>query len=72
MSSAGDDSDDDTPQLSTHALQALQEFYAEQAASISNEQGESSGKDMPQEDWVKTKVCTHVHTGQFKDSFASF
>ena len=53
MSLALEESDDDAPQLSAHARQALQEFYQEQAASASQEQDESRGKDMPQEDWVK-------------------
>ena len=43
-----DDSDDDQPQLSAHALAALQEFYAEQAAENDN-----TSHEMPKEDWVR-------------------
>ena len=49
MSSTLHDSDDDTPQLSAHALQALQEFYAEHAA---RNEDDGTTKDMPTEDWV--------------------
>ena len=43
FSSNMSDSDDDTPQLSAHALAALKEFYAEQQQTDENEQ---------KEDWV--------------------
>lgn len=49
------DSDDDTPQLSSHALAALQEFYTEQEAARQlmqqAEQGDATAT-MVQEDWV--------------------
>ncbi len=43
--------DTDVPQLSAHALQALQEFYAEQAAEPT-ETDQGGAKEMPREDWV--------------------
>ena len=51
MSSTLHDSDDDTPQLSAHALQALQEFYAEHAA---RDHEDATANEMPTEDWVMT------------------
>ena len=50
MSATVHDSDDDTPQLSAHALQALQEFYAEHAA---RDQDDATANEMPTEDWVR-------------------
>ncbi len=53
-----DDSDDDQPQLSAHALAALQEFYAEQAA-----QNDNTSQEMPKEDWVR-RLLFSSQTGQ--------
>lgn len=51
-----EDSDDEVPQLSAHALAALQEFYAErlQTASKNTDQDESGDKERVdvEEDWV--------------------
>ena len=61
-----DSSDDEAPQLSAHALAALQEFYAEQADKAQEEQeameaGQAAKTGIIQEDWVrlkkKSKAC---------------
>lgn len=53
------ESDDDTPQLSAHALAALQEFYNEQKEKeeqlqIAQEKGDVKHLDLG-EDWVSSK-----------------
>ena len=45
---AGEDDDEDRPELSAHALAALQEFYAEQQAAL-----EDGGATSISEDWVR-------------------
>ena len=50
------DSDDDVPQLSAHALAALQEFYTEQKQAEDNMAALQLGQtkaEMPEEDWVR-------------------
>ena len=62
------DSDEDTPQLSAHALAALQEFYQEQAAIEQNlTEAESGNVDnfKPQENWVYTDLQTKSATSAF-------
>ena len=52
MSNRNEDSDDDEPRLSAHALAALQEFYAEQQLKeeqVSSEESQNAGID---ENWV--------------------
>ena len=51
-----DESDDDTPQLSAHALQALQEFYTEQSSHATEDGENSTMKEMPTEDWVSFNI----------------
>ena len=51
------DSDDDTPQLSAHALAALQEFYTDrlvQEQQTAARKVTGAGPVEIQEDWVKT------------------
>ncbi len=56
--SCSDLSDDDCPQLSGHALAALQEFYQEQKTIEVNESSSENTKNF-QENWV----CTSKSTG---------
>ena len=60
-----DSDDDDPPQLSAHALAALQEFYAEQSAKSNEEHqameaGGASKTGIIQEDWVSVAVLPQV------------
>ena len=48
------DSDDDLPQLSAHALAALQEFYNEEKQK--QEKVASEGNTDVEEDWVKSNL----------------
>lgn len=51
-----DSEDDDTPQLSSHALAALQEFYAEQKQSTNPGGGDKYNVGVIEENWVSERV----------------
>lgn len=53
-----DSEDDNTPQLSSHALAALQEFYAEQKQSTNPGVGDKYNVGVIEENWVSE--CVHV------------
>ena len=72
-----DSSDDEAPQLSAHALAALQEFYAEQADKAQEEQeameaGQAAKTGIIQEDWVRLKKKITSKPCFFSFSFFSF
>ncbi|XP_072021955.1 EEF1A lysine methyltransferase 1-like [Amphiura filiformis] len=63
------DSDDDAPQLSAHALAALQEFYAEQSEKVNEEQqamedGQASKTGIIQEDWQLSQFWYDEQTSE--------
>lgn len=53
-----DSEDDDIPQLSSHALAALQEFYAEQKQSTIPGRDDKYNVGVIEENWVSP--CDHV------------
>jgi len=74
-----EDDDEDSPQLSEHALAALQEFYAERMAkeqqlAASLESGSSRVHAHVEEDWVAMNIiisCSHHFYVRCLSSFSN-
>ncbi|EAX08280.1 hypothetical protein LOC221143, isoform CRA_c [Homo sapiens] len=70
--------DDETPQLSAHALAALQEFYAEQKQQIEPGEDDKYNIGIIEENWAAellgVKMCTFVprHTRNLANEFRCY